>query len=239
MNTLPPRALLQHLIRSLATKLPDQMAGLLDAPRFADGAAALSRLGDEAHARSGAEAMTPAEASWMADRLFERWARIADATLDPAVFVVAPDELWMGDRSAQIPVTLATLGIDDDWDAIWEGSVLPGPPGKTCTLTASPPAGEAAAEAVVRARARARANGRRCVLVAEARVKLRSPRVTVSEDGRKLLISDHTGRPAAGVRVEIGDQAVTSGPSGLVELERGMAPDTPLRVEGVVVRGRR
>lgn len=237
MNPLPPRAFLRHVIRSLTTKLPAQMAGLLEAPRFAEGAAALARLGDEAHARSGAEAMTPEEASWMADRLFERWARIADAALDPAVFVVAPEELWMGDRAVQVPVSLSTLGIDDDWEAVWEGSVLPGPPGKTCTLLASPPAGEAAAEAVVRARVRARASGQRCVLLAEARVKLRRPRVTVSEDGRKLLVADQAGRPAVGARVEIGDQVMTSGAGGLVELEKGIIADA-VRVEGVLVRGR-
>ncbi|APR75682.1 Hypothetical protein A7982_01028 [Minicystis rosea] len=239
MNTLPPQAFLLHVVRSLTTKLPEQMSGLLEMPRFADGSAALARLADSVHARSGAEAMPPEEARWMSDRLLERWSRIAPVSLDPAVFVVAPDELWMGDRAVQAPVSLATLGIEDDWEAIWEGSVLPGPPGKTCTLSASPPAGDTAAEAVVRARVRARASGQRCVLVAEARVKLRRPRVAVSEDGRKLVVSDQTGRPAVGVRVETGDQVVTSGAGGLVELDKGMAADAGVRVEGVMVRGRR
>jgi hypothetical protein len=74
--------------------------------------------------------------------------------------------------------------------------------------------------------------------VAEARVKLRRPRVTVSEDGRKLVVSDQAGRPAVGVRVEIGDQVVTSGAGGLVALEKGMGAEAAVRVEGVVVRGR-
>jgi hypothetical protein len=234
-HDLPPRARLAHVLQSLTTTLPGQMIGLLDAPRFAEGAGALGRLADPARAREAADAMTEEEAAWMADRLLERWARIAPVVLEPAVFVIAPAEVWLADRPARVPVSLSTIGVDDDWEAVWTGSVIPGPPGKTSVLSAPPPDGDAPVDAVVRARVRARANGQRCVLVAEARVRLRRPKVTVSDDGLRLVVTDHAGRPAVGVRVEIGEQMVTSGPGGLVELSRAPSPGATVRVEGITV----
>lgn len=241
LSDLPPRARLLQVIRSITAALPGQMEGLLGAPRFADGAAALARLADPAHAAEAASAMPPEEAAWMADRLLSRWASIAPVVLEPTVAVVAPDAIWIGDRPARVTVSLATSGVDDDWEAVWEGSVIPGPPGKSCVISASPPEGDAPAEAVVRARVRARAGGQRCVLVAEARVPIRRPRITASDDGLRLVIADHTGKPAPGARVEVGDQIFESGPGGLVALPRAAAADLPVRVEGVfagVARGR-
>lgn len=234
MSELPARARLLHVIHSLAARLPEQMTGLLDAPRFADGAAALARLSDPSHAREAVNAMVPDEATWMADRLIERWERIAPVVLEPAAFIVIPETIWLADRPARVSITLATIGVDDDWDAVWEGAVAPGPASKTSVLLAPPPEGEAPAEVSVRARVRARANGQRCLLIAEARVALRRPRVIASDDGQRFVITDHTGRPAAAVRVEIGEHVITTGANGLVELPRAPLSDTPVRVEGVL-----
>lgn len=233
MNALPPRQRLGHLVRSLAKYLPGQLDGLLEHARFKDGAAALQRLAEPAHAETALARMSPEEAGWLADLLTERWSWIADIQLDPEVAIVVPEELWMGAEPIRLPLSLAAVGLDEGFEAIWEGAVLPGPPSSKATLLAKPPEGKAPAVARIRAQVRASVKGQRCVLIAQAQVVLRRPSVVVSEDRRRLLAQDHTGRPAVGCRLEIGLNVHLTGAGGLVELEVPAPSGVSLKLEGI------
>lgn len=233
MNALPPRQRLGHLLRSLAKQLPDQLDGLLENARFRDGASALQRLADPAHVEKALERMSPEEAGWLADLLTERWSWISDIQLDPEVAIVAPDELWLGAETIRVPLSLAAVGLDEGLEAVWEGAVLPGPPAASATLLARPPEGKAPGVARVRAQVRASVKGQRCVLIAQAQVTLRRPSVVVSDDRRRLLVQDHTGRPAVGCRLEIGPDVHLTGAGGLVDLEVPAQPGESLKLEGI------
>jgi hypothetical protein len=229
------------VVRSLVATLPGQVGSLLDAPRFAEGKEALLRFASAARAADAALSMSPAEASHLADVLLERWGLVADPVLEPTAAVIAPEEIWIGDRAARVEVTLATHALEEGWEAVWEGSVVEGPPAQSAVLVAEPPEGGARAAATVRARVRARARGgARLLLLAEATVRLRRPFVTVTEDGRRLLVRDQADDPAVGVEVEVGAQRFVTGAGGVVELPKPAAEDALLRVQGVAagrVRG--
>ncbi|RKH65331.1 hypothetical protein D7W81_17140 [Corallococcus aberystwythensis] len=222
-----------HLLRSLSKHLPGQLDGLLENARFKDGAAALQRLADPAHVEKALARMSPEEAGWLGDLLTERWSWIADVQLDPEVAIVAPEELWLGMEPVHLPLTLAAVGLDEGFEALWEGAVLPGPPSSKATLLAKPPEGKAPEVARVRAQVRASVKGQRCVLIAQAQVALRRPSVVVSDDRRKLLAQDQSGRPAVGCRLELGPDVHLTGPGGLVELEVPAQPGVPLKLEGI------
>ena len=233
MSPLPPRARLARVVRSLTQHLPGQLEGLLDVPRFADGGQALLRLKDAAHLEAALAGLADADAAWLADTLLARWERVAPVRLEPEVAIVAPAEVWLGAEARRVPLTLSAEGLDPGFEAQWEGDVLVGPPSAKATLLAAPPPERGAAEARVRAHVRASAGGQRLLLIATARIALRRPAVLVSDDRRRLLVSDQAERPAVGVRLEVGDAAHVTGPGGQVELEAPVAPGAPLRVEGV------
>lgn len=232
MSELPPRARLAHVVRSLAKSLPGQTGTMLDAPRFAEGRDALARLASTAE--RAAQAMTELEAAHLAELLLARWSDIGEPVLEPVAAIVAPEEIWVGERARRVELALATSGVDDDWEVVWEGINIEAAPARTAVLVAKPPEGDAAASAHVRARVRARATGgARVLLVAEAAVRLRRPIVIASDDARRVVVRDHTGEPAVGVAIEIGEQRATSGAGGLVELAAPIEPDAQVRVHGV------
>lgn len=233
MSALPPRQRLGHLLRSLSKNLPEQLDGLLENARFKDGAAALQRLAEPVHMEKALARMSAEEAGWLADLLTERWSWIADVQLEPEVAIVAPEELWVGTEPIRLPLSLAAVGLDEGFEAVWEGAVLPGPPSARATLIARPPEGQAPGVARVRAQVRASVKGQRCVLIAQAQVALRRPSVVVSDDRRRLLAQDQTGRPAVGCRLEIGPDVHRTGPGGLVELDVPAPPGVSLKLEGI------
>lgn len=237
---LPPRARLAHVLRSLAAALPAQVGPLLDAPRFDEGRDALLRIAKDA--AGAAAALAPEEAAWMADTLLARWALVADPVLEPFAAIVAPDAIWIGERAVRMPITVATTGVEDDWEAVWEGAVIAGPPAQTAVLEALPPPESGRAAVIVRARVRARARGgARVMLVAEAEIALRRPVLVVSDDARRFVVRDQAGDPAPGVEIEIGAARFVTGPGGLVELASPAEPGAAVRVQGILagkVRGR-
>jgi len=230
---LPPRARLAHVVRSLAAALPAQVGTMLDAPRFAEGRELLRSVAS--HADRTAAALSVEEAEHLASVLLDRWRAIAEPVLEPAVAIVAPDEIWLADRATRVEITLATWGLEDDWEAVWEGSVVESTVARGALLVAAPPEGDAPASAFVRARVRARAlGGARLLLIAEAAVRLRRPVVLASDDARRLIVRDHTGSPAIGVHVEAGEQRAVSAEGGLVEFPEPLVADVSLRVEGAL-----
>jgi len=228
--TLPARQRLVQVMASLRRRLPAQLEGLLAYPRFATGVAALDRLSDDALA-DAIGGLPPEEAAAIADALVARWARLAEVVLDPHAGIVHPDEVWIGTRPVVIAVAVEVVEADVD-DVAWDGAVADADP-RRATITIPAPAAAGPAEVFVRAHVRARTAAGRCALVASARMSVRQPRLAISEDRRRIVATDHAGRPAIGVPLGIGDRVVVTGAGGLVELEQALAPSTPLTLAGV------
>jgi hypothetical protein len=233
MTELPARAQLALLVRSLVQHLPAQLGSLLEAPHFADGLGALRRLADAARLEDALRGLSPGDAQWLADTLRARWERIGSVVLEPEVALCAPDELWVGSEPVRCVVSLVAHGLDPGFEAVWEGPLLPGAPSASATLLARPPEGSEPALVRVRAHVRATVGGERRILVARASITLRRPSVVVDEARRRFIVKDHTGRPGAGVRLEVGEAAHVTGEAGLVELDAPAPPGVLLRVEGI------
>jgi hypothetical protein len=226
-SALPPRQRLVQLVRSLGRHLPVQLAPLVAHARFAEPAAALARLGDEAHLHAAVAALGDAEAAWLADLLHARWRTLADPILEPIAAIVAPVELWLGREPVRIPLSVAVVGAEPGWEVIWDGATA------TTSDHAVAIADPAAHLIACRAHVRARTAAGRVALTAAARIVLRRPVVTVRDDRRRLVVADQHGTPAVGVALAIGDVEHTTGPGGLVELAQPAAPGAALRVQGV------
>jgi len=216
---LPPRQRLVQLVRSLGRHLPQQLAPLAAHARFAEPAAALARLSDDAHLTAAVSSLAEAEAGWLADVLLERWRSLAEPVLEPIAAIVAPVELWVGREPVRVPLTLAVVGAEPGWEVVWDGATAtPGPGGTAGTAVAI--ADPAAHLITCRAHVRARAASGRVALTAAAKIALRRPVVTVRDDRRRIVVADQHGAPAVGVTLAIGDSVYTTGPGGLVEIGR-------------------
>lgn len=228
--SLPPRQQVQQIVASLRRRLPGQLEGLLEHPRFAAGREALARLDDEAVAAAVA-AMSPEEAEAIAAALLERWSALAEVELEPTAAIVAPDEVWIGHRPVAIPLSIEVGdGITVD-EVAWDGAAS-----QSCTtasITAQPPADDRPAILSVRAHVRARTTTARTILVATARITIRQPRILLSDDHRRLLASDHAGRPALGVVVEIGGIKHITGAGGAIELDTRAPTGAAITVAGI------
>jgi hypothetical protein len=229
----PPRRKLAQVLRSLAKHLPAHVAPLLEHARFSEDAAALRRFADAAHLNAATDALDPGEAAWLAELLLERWSLVAEPILEPEVAVVAPDEVWVGNEPVDVVLSLETFGIEPGWEAVWEGDLAPGPPAPTAILIATAPRGNEPLVLRARAHVRARSAGQRTLLVAATSVRVRRPVVVVSEDRRRILVTDQEERPAPGVRVSIGEQMHTANAAGLVLLTDPAPRGARLAVEGI------
>jgi hypothetical protein len=239
-DSYPPRARLQHTLRSLAQALPVEMASLLEGARFSDGVAALRRLSEEGYLQEAVAELSNEEAAWLAELLFERWSRIQTPHLLPAVALVVPEEIWLGDRPARIDISIATSGIASDYEALWHGAdAVPGAKAKAVAMVEPfMDDGPRTLAVTVRVRARVENGGQRCLLSAEARVALRRPRVMLAADRGELFVVDQTGRPGKGVTVEIGGARVMTNGEGKAaippELGASLEAGAPIRVEQVL-----
>ena len=230
MTTLPPRQQVQQIVASLRRRLPGQLDGLLEHPRFAAGREALNRLDDDTVAAAVA-AMPPEEAAAIAAALLERWAVLADVELEPHAAIVVPDEVWIGHRPALIPLSIEVgEGVTVD-EVAWDGATSTS--ATTASITAQPPSDDRPAVLSVRAHVRARTSAGRTILVATARVTIRQPRVILGDDHRRLVATDHTGRPAVGVVVEIGGARHVAGPGGALELDARAPTGASITVAGI------
>jgi hypothetical protein len=139
---------LLRVLVALARHLPDQLAELLPAERFADGRAALARLGDPDDLQRQLGALGDEEAGYLTTELLRRWAAVAPVTLDPLALLSGPATVRRGE-----PVTLALLveGLDDGWTVAWSGA-QPGDDQTTATVVADAQAGTARVTARVMGR---------------------------------------------------------------------------------------
>lgn len=115
---------LRRVVGSLATRLPDQMEGMLDDGRLEAGRQALDRLRGASHA-SGLDALDPAEAGWLAEELLRRWAALGDVVLDPVAWIepAAPLGDAEGDPGATVRLVVHTDGLEPGWTVAWNGAV--------------------------------------------------------------------------------------------------------------------
>lgn len=229
---IPPRARLLRIVESLARHLPTQFESLLGAPRFASDAEALVRLGVALHAGAAVADMPEAEAAWLADRLLERWARIAEPKLEPAATVIGPNEIWIGARPSRVSVHVAVDGLDPGWRAAWTGDVIRGPD-DGAIVVAQPPSDDAPAWAIAEVRVEGRAGETRAVLRARRRFAIRRPVAIVADARTRIRITDHTGRIAAGVEVALASQTYVTGDDGGIELDAPVAAGLRITVEQI------
>lgn len=232
VSALPPRQRLARVLRGLARQLPGQVAVLLGDRRFADGRAALGRLGDDAALRAAVDAIGPDEAAWLADQLLERWRRLGPVTLEPEAAIDGPDEIWVGATPVRVELAVLVVDAEPGGDVIWDGATAGPDPTRAVVVITSP--GDAAATLSVRAHVRARAATGRVALVATARIAVRAPRVVVSDDRTRLIATDQTGRPAVGAPVTVGPHALVAGPGGLVVFDVAPEPGAAIHVHGVL-----
>jgi hypothetical protein len=224
---LPPRQHLTQVVRSLGHHLAVELAGLLQHPRFADGAHALARLADDTHLGTAVTALADDEAAWLADVLLARWSALGEPVLDPAAAIVAPSEVWLGAEAVRIAVEVVVVGAEPGWDAVWDGASTAS--GARAVLVAAPGASTCACRVHVRARTAAG----RVALTASARIAIRRPAVTVRDDRRRIVVADQLGAPAVGVALHIGEAEHVTGPGGLVELAQPAPRGAALRVQGI------
>lgn len=232
MSAFPPRERLAHVVASLVRRLPDQCATLLAADRFAEGREAIARLADVQAAAAGARAMAPAEADWMADLLLQRWARIAPVDLDPAVAIAAPEAIWLGPEPCEVPLTIATLGLDDGWQADWSGDVWPSEDGREAVLRVPAKPQDDRPTRWARVRVIGRAGGSRCVVGASCEIRLCRPVLSLSADRLTLTLRDDAGNPGAGAPLTIDGTDHLTDAAGRVTLAMPMAPQAQILVAG-------
>ncbi len=222
--TLPPRARLAQVLESLAARLPEQLGELLEAERFDDGARALLTV-----ARADADALLAAgipddEATWLSERLLQRWADVGSVALDPAVAIRCPDDVWVARRHVALKVEAASDGIEDGWRAEWGPPADPVDEGRSASLHIEPIDGSATRTIRLRVKLWGRSAAGRDIWTAHHTLRVRRPMLTLDERRQRLLVRDQTGAPASRVRVQIGDQLYSASDAGLIEL------DTPLPV---------
>ncbi len=234
MSDFPPRERLRHVLTSLSAQLPEQAGTLLVDDRFSAGAAALARLSRRAHLDSALEQMTPAEAGWLADEVLKRWSDLTEAALEPAVAIQGPDEVWLGRRSIQVELSVASLDVEPGFEVEWSGPVDP-VAGACAVLTLEPPAGDQASQADVRVRVVGRSSAGRCVLVATHRVVSRRPHAVLDPSRRRLIVRDQTGKPAGVLRLVLNGDELHTGRSGLLKFDEPLERGFVLELNGVRV----
>jgi hypothetical protein len=221
---LAPADRLAHVVRSLVRHLPGQVPTLLAAPPFEDGRAALGRLAAPGGAASAVAGVRPAEAARLADLLLERWAAVAEVVVDPGAVVVGPAEVWVADRPRTVAYQVATIGVDDGWTAEWSAG---GP-----VVDIPVPEGDDEVVRQLTVRVFGRVRGRREVVVGERTVLARRPVARLAPGGTALLVTDHRGRPAAEVDVEVDGAPHRTDRSGVVVLAAPVGPGVSVVVDG-------
>ena len=164
----PPKAALAAILEGLARRLPEQMGPLMKADRFAEDVQALARLAHAEHRQAALDAMAPEEAQWMADRLMQRWARLGSVEVGPAVALVGPTPLWLGQAPQACTLRLATLGVDEILRVRWAGPGVIGR-GEQATWQLTEPRQPAALPS---AQVEVRARGQRHLLRAKLSITL-------------------------------------------------------------------
>jgi hypothetical protein len=235
VNDFPPRDYLAHVAGAIARRLANDYEELLATERFTEEAALLERLRRPEHVSEGVAYMEPAEAGWLAERLLARWARVADVELGPAVAIVGPDQVWLGDEPQVVTLRLATLGIEDGWDTEWMGDVSVAEDGRSAELKLYPPDGRAPSTLSVGVRLIGRVGDERRVLSALRSLRLRRPVVTLDESRRQLDLRDQSGEPGARVELEVAGETFASDETGSLMLPQPLPEGASLRVGGVAV----
>jgi len=235
MIAFPPRARLENVVRSLLQHLPQELEILWQAERFAEQTRCIRRLMDGDRLRDAVAQTADEEAQWLAQVLEARWGRIGEVRLDPAVAVVGPAEVWVGRQARSVRLDVATLDLAEDWRAEWLGAVAAAGDAGSCTVTVEPITGSAPVFHDVTVRVMGRSGGRRCIQTAHHRIQARKPVLEISDDRRRIKLSDQTGAPADAVRIDIGDEHQVTGENGLLEMSTPLGAATTVWIHGLQI----
>jgi hypothetical protein len=235
MTGFPPRERLAHVVRSLVIALPRDYATLLAAERFAEAREAVTRLGNAERLAAAIAATTPGEADALADRILERWTRLGPVRLEPAVAILGPAEIWIGDTAQDTLYRVAATGLDPDWSALWSGDAAALPDGRTATLALPSTAFGSGGHARLAVRVMGRHASGRCILTTDRVVTLRRLCVRLDATRRKVWLHDSDNRAAAGLAAKIGDVTYVTNEAGTFELPVALPPRTTIDVGGARV----
>ena len=235
MIAFPARARLENVVRSLLRHLPQELDILWRAERFAEQTRCIRRLMDGGCLRDAVAQTADAEAQWLAQVLEARWRRIGAVRLDPAVAVVGPAEVWVGGQARSVRLDVATLDLAEDWRAEWLGALVAAEDTRSCTVTVDPIIGSDPVFYDVTVRVTGRSGGRRCIQTAQHRIQARKPVLEISDDRRRIKLSDHTGAPGGDVEIDIGGATYATASSGLLEMPDPIAADAGVRIQGTYV----
>jgi hypothetical protein len=235
MIAFPAKARLENVVRSLLRHLPQELDILWRAERFAEQTRCIRRLMDGDCLRDAVAETADAEAQWLAQVLEARWRRIGEVRLDPAVAVVGPAEVWVGGQVRSVRLDVATLDLAEDWRAEWLGAVVAAEDTRSCTVTVDPIIGSDPVFYDVTVRVTGRCGGRRCIQTAQHRIQARKPVLEISDDRRRIKLSDHTGAPGGGVEIDIGDEHQVTGANGLLEMSIPLGADTAVWIHGLQI----
>ncbi|HEX2063166.1 MAG TPA: hypothetical protein VHE80_01960 [Acidimicrobiales bacterium] len=224
MSEVPAKDRLAHVVTSVVRHLPGQLHTLLACSRFDQGRAALERLGAPGGAVGAVAGVRPAEAARLTELLLERWAAVGEVVVDPAAVVLGPEEVWVSDRPRTVRFDVATIGVDDGWRAEWLS-------GSQEIVVPVPGDGEDIVVAVT-VRVFGRVRGARDVLVGERTVRARRAVARLSPDGRRVLVEDHLGRPAATTEVAVDGPTYVTDRRGTVQLDDPLDPRAAVLVDG-------
>lgn len=229
MSKFPPRTRLDAVLAALALDLPESHRLLLAAEELVAGRTAIEGLADPAVRAKTVDALEPAEAAWMADRLLAAWARIGDSRMEPAAAILGPDMAWVPGPQAGFEVVV--LGLVPGWKVDWSGPLRAD--GATAELFADPPNGPASvtldAAVVGRRDAGDGTPGERDVLRVRVDVELRRPQAVLDAAGR-LRIVDQTGAPADELKVVVAGREVIVAEDGSVDISVPMPAGTVVEV---------
>lgn len=146
------RSELDRLLAAMADRLDTQLEGLLAADRFAEGRAALVRLGAAEH-RSRLADLEPEDAAWLAAELRRRWGRVGEAIMEPHMWIEEDPGAGPGVR-----LTVRVDGLEEGWTVAWSGAESDGGDGVSASVDAQAPQ--------VTARVMGRGPGGRVILTA-------------------------------------------------------------------------
>ena len=230
MSALPPPTALSRLLAGLAEHLPAQLDVLLAHDRYADEAAALSRLASAAHRASAVEAMSDREATYLHDALHTSWAAIAEVRLPPVCAIAGPSDVWVRDSAVGITLRAVTDGVQDGWEATWtvRGEDRSGP---TLEFDVRPDDDPVTVLLSVAGRTPAG----RVLLDARHVVTRRTATLIVEQERRLLLIRDQHGRPGAALRVRVGADVHVTDAEGRVPLGRSLDHGRAVDVNSVEI----
>ncbi|MEQ1955838.1 hypothetical protein [Mesorhizobium sp. CN2-181] len=231
--TSGPHHRLAAIVDRLQREVPDRFGILLAAPTFSRGKAALDALSRPGRQGAVIADLSVEEVNWLADELERRWTRLVPVRMEGGVQLICPREVWLPGGGARIDLQVRAPQLVDGWEVTWPDRAVPhGPASASLEVTESQ-----APVTVIRVRVAGRRlpDGPREALHASARIELRRPVWSLSDDGTRVRVHDAAGYPAAGIMFEIEGKTQKTDEDGEIRVEMPPAAEARVTMAGAPV----